>query len=859
MIKPRKPLILEILQDNIGRYAGILILVYVTVGLVSCQVGGPEIQTLAVQLELTAASAEQSVTAGTPPPTHEGDTEIMNGWQRLDTTGGGAQTGIATHPTDPDIVYLSSDNGGLFKTDSGGDRWFSVSSNLGAYRLASVVLDPLNPEVIYVTASTAYGSVTMGGDTGEIYRSIDGGLSWTFLSAAMGFQNSLPNQAAIVIPYDPAHPGRFDQDQDGLSDVIVVGAWTGPADPPVGGVWRSEDEGQTFAHLGLKDRNVTALRAFAGDSNILFLTTHGGEVYQSEDLGTHWRSIAAELPLAHLADLAAHPTDAGTLYVTCRWCTAGDPPVWRTTDGGQNWHPVSRGLHSAQGSGFPKLLIDRFDPDTLYVTTYGAKAGKGGVYRSVDEGQSWHLMRARLVLPDGRPHFWYQFEGKFAIAQAIDGRLYAGNEGAWRYPDGDPADGVEEWEPIPIGVGNIHVNTVRVDPLDAAVLYQGISDFGPYKSVDRGASFHRILGNGWPVTVDNFVWNGPYYSSYRECWLSCSAICRKGGRIGSGGTTAFAISRQDSQVIYSAFGSGSGQSKHGGVNKSTDGGRTWQPVGFQLQGGFDLNPETCVPYGFQHLAIDPTDDKIVFAAMEIPPTKQSKLFKTIDGGTTWSKVFTGTGYIRGLAISPVNPNRVVFTTLSHVYISEHGGRAGSWQGITPPEATSLRVVSLSPHNERVYVVGTNDLGIYYTTDGGINWSNHRLDGFFEQKESQTHDPYLGTGNDGIDVTVIKTQPPDSDPSLDASIATAINPNARVLRNISAIVFDPIAGDTFYVGGTQYTRASFGVAKITDAGQKWERLPLEGLSHRNTFDLAIDARGEYLYAGTFDGTYRLKLR
>ena len=46
------------------------------------------------------------------------------GWVRLDTTGGGMQTGIAVHPTNPDIAYMASDNGGLFKTENGGDNWF---------------------------------------------------------------------------------------------------------------------------------------------------------------------------------------------------------------------------------------------------------------------------------------------------------------------------------------------------------------------------------------------------------------------------------------------------------------------------------------------------------------------------------------------------------------------------------------------------------------------------------------------------------------------------------------------------------------------------------------------------------------
>ena len=751
-------------------------------------------------------------------------------WYRLDTTGGGRQTGIATHPTNPDVIYMASDNGGLFKTWNGGDRWVSVSSNLGAYRLGFVMLDPLSPEVIYVTASTDYGSETAGGATGEIHRSLNGGRSWELLSDVMGFHNSSPNQTSIVIPYDPADPDRFDCDGDRLSDVILVGAWTGPADPPVGGIWRSEDEGETFTHLALEGKNVTALRAFAGDANVLFVTTYGGRVYRSGDLGESWANITGNVPLDHLSDLAVHPTDEDILYVTCRYCQAGEPPVWRTTDGGQNWEAASTGLDF---DSFPRISIDRSDPNTLYVTTHGAPADEGGVYKSTDGGSSWQLMPARLVLPDGRPYHWYQFEGKFTLGQTIDGRLFAGDTAGWRYPDGDPNDGMEVWEPATLGVGNVQVNTIEIDPLDPSVLYQGVNDFGPYKSVDRGLRFHRILGTGWPVTVDNYVWYGPYYSSYRRCWLPCSSTCEEEGGIASGGTTDFAVSRQDSNVVYSAFGSGSGKSEHGGVNKSTDGGETWQPVGFQLEEGFDLNPETCVPYGFRYLAIDPADDDVLFAVQENPSTEKGKLYRTTDGGATWTKVYEASGYIAGIEVSAVDPDLVVFATRADVYQSEQGGEADSWQVITPPGASGFRTVRLSPHGTQVYVVGTNDQGLYYTGDGGTSWSNNRLEGLFEQRLYQGSDQYL----------------PDE-------IATASNPSAYVLNNISAIVFDPVITDTFYVAGTQYTRASFGVARITNTGQNWQRLPLEGLSHRNVFDLAVDASGLYLYAGTFDGTFRL---
>jgi photosystem II stability/assembly factor-like uncharacterized protein len=241
-----------------------------------------------------------------------------------------------------------------------------------------------------------------------------------------------------------------------------------------------------------------------------------------------------------------------------------------------------------------------------------------------------------------------------------------------------------------------------------------------------------------------------------------------------------------------------------------------------------------MPYGFQHLAIDPTDDNVVFAATE--PAAGAKLFKTTDGGATWSEVFADSDQIQGIDVSASRPSLVVLTTRSDVFKSEQGGKLDSWQPITPPNVAGIRTVRVSPHNKEVYVIGTHNQGIYYTSDGGSTWSNNQIDGFFEQRPLQ-----------------------DSDRTLEAEIATAFNPNERMRRNVWAIVFDPVAHDTFYIAGIQGPRTSVGVAKVTDGGQKWERLPLEGLTHRNVYDLAIDAPGEFLYAGTLGGTYQLALR
>jgi hypothetical protein len=372
-------------------------------------------------------------------------------------------------------------------------------------------------------------------------------------------------------------------------------------------------------------------------------------------------------------------------------------------------------------------------------------------------------------------------------------------------------------------------------------LYQGISDRGPYKSTDGGASFHRILGTGWPVTVKNFVWNGPYFSNYKLCQNECSEECTAKGQLGSGGTTDFSISQQNPNVVYSALGSGSNRSHQGGINKSTDGGKTWQPVGYQAdtwspETDFELNPKTCIPYGFRHVAVDPRDDRIVLAAMENPEAWTVTLYKTPDGGATWSPVLKVPETASGLAISVPEPGVVLLATHSDVYKSERGGDADSFQIITPEGASQIETIALSPHRAGVYVVGTRIGGLYYTSDGGATYTHNKLDDILEQRAFQ-----------------------DSSELLAAEIATALNPNVHLRRDVSAIVFDPLVQDTFYVGTSLRPRAGFGIIKLTNGAQSWERLPLEGLTHRNTYDLAIDSAGKYIYAGTNDGTFRLQLR
>ena len=78
-------------------------------------------------------------------------------WNRYVVDGGGGQTALAVNPLSSNVVYATTDFGGIVKSVDYGDHWYSINNNIGSTRLANVTLDPLDPDVIYVTASDCRG------------------------------------------------------------------------------------------------------------------------------------------------------------------------------------------------------------------------------------------------------------------------------------------------------------------------------------------------------------------------------------------------------------------------------------------------------------------------------------------------------------------------------------------------------------------------------------------------------------------------------------------------------------------------------------------------------------------------------
>jgi photosystem II stability/assembly factor-like uncharacterized protein len=172
-------------------------------------------------------------------------------------------------------------------------------------------IDPGNAQIMY--SSTQNG--------GTIYRSVNGGGSWSSISAP------LPDTGSWITPYiiDPSNPARI---------------YAGYRD-----VWRSDNRGNTWTKLSAQFSTsfLRYLGMSAVPSNVLYAATTSN-VWRSDNGGITFKTITNGIPTTSVTRLAVHPADSHTVYLT--YGGFSGIKVVKSTDGGQNWINFSGNLPS---------------------------------------------------------------------------------------------------------------------------------------------------------------------------------------------------------------------------------------------------------------------------------------------------------------------------------------------------------------------------------------------------------------------------------------------------------------------------------------------------------------------------------
>ena len=288
---------------------------------------------------------------------------------------------ITVHPTNPDVVYIGT-NDGPYRTTDRGERWERLDFPK-EHEVWSIAFQANDPRVVYV------GTSPVG-----VFRSDNGGDTWRRLAQAkvpervtMGFACRVMRLAS-----DPARPQEV------------------YATLEVGGVMRTLDGGERWddctedlvklaerPHLKSKIQSDTeiegmldghALAVSAAQPGAVFLAVRMG-LFQSDDQGKSWRDmeIGRFSPLTYGRDVRVSPQDPRTLYACLSPAARSeDGSLYRSQDLGKTWKRFDHGV-KAERTMMAVALHPR-DPDQVYCVSRC-----GQVFGTEDGGRSWQEHR----------------------------------------------------------------------------------------------------------------------------------------------------------------------------------------------------------------------------------------------------------------------------------------------------------------------------------------------------------------------------------------------------------------------------------------------------------------------------------
>ncbi len=286
------------------------------------------------------------------------------------------------------------------------------------------------------------------------------------------------------------------------------------------GVYRSDDAGETFRHVGLVEtRHIGKVLIHPEDPDIAYVAALGNlwrgneerGVFRTRDGGRTWDRVLFVDEFTGAVDLVMNPQDPEILYAATyqrlrrAWGFNGGGPgsgIHQSLDGGETWTELTNGIPSGD-KGRIGLAISQSDPRVLTALIEHADDDQQGTYRSEDGGATW----IRVNSLDPRPMYY----SEIFIDPTESDRVYVLGTSAYKSENGGQTFSEIASRPTyDVGVHADH-HALWIDPGDPNHLYLA-GDAGLWETYDRGVNFRKInnipIGQFYAIGVDN---RDPYY------------------------------------------------------------------------------------------------------------------------------------------------------------------------------------------------------------------------------------------------------------------------------------------------------------------------------------------------------------
>ncbi len=668
----------------------------------------------------------------------------------------GRFTDIAVNESNPYEFYAAAANGGLWKTSDNGVTWKAVWENQTVNSIGAVTVDQRSPRTVWLGSGEATNRQSSGWGDG-IYKSTDGGATWS----NMGLRTTAriarivvdPNNSDVVYVAAPGHlwgpnaeRGLFKSTDGGRTWNLVLsrnedtGAVDVAVDPsdsrivyaalyqhrraPFGyvgggagsGLYKSTDAGATWTPMtkGLPAGTIgrSSISVYAKDPRIVYVSVEQGQrytssisyakrlggVYRSEDKGETWRFMSDWNPRpAYSSQLKVDPSDQSRLYAM-QWSVSDDS--------GKTWREPRQTLH-----GDDRMVwVDPRDSRHLI------KADDGGIGISYDRGVKWLYVTS---LPMSQPyHVSVSTTSPFFVCAGLQ------DNGSWcgpsaTYTTSGPLN--EDWYRVGGGDGFNNV----IDTTDNTTVYSSSQYLGLSRVNLRtleSVSIRPVGKEGEGPKLGN--WGAPEP--------------RVGKKImPAGWNSPVIISPHNRNVLYAGMRD---------VWKSVDRGTTWTSLG-DLTTGVDRRSLAIMG----QMPTDTTlslDDGVSYfpsttSISESPVTPgvlwvgtdDGNLQVSRNGGRTWKNVRANVpGVPKGTWVAHVQASRTPSGSAAYVAFDGHQADdftnylfhtddfGETWRPIsaTLPADRVIHVIREDLRNPRVLYVGTEQ-GLYTSPDAGMSW------------------------------------------------------------------------------------------------------------------------------------------
>ena len=642
-------------------------------------------------------------------------------------TANGQVTAIVVNPNNPNIIFIGTAWGGVWRTQDGGTNWtpiFDRAPSLGIGGPGAIAIDPTNTDILYVGTSNREGS-QFSTDTTQpsagLFKSTDGGASWIRLGSA--YPLSTPSNASIF----------FNQ----TINVVIV-------DP--------------------------------ANSQIIYLASNRG-LFVSIDAGLNW--TPGIVPSGDVRSLVLDQTSPTANRILFAGVTGVG--VVQSTDGGQNWttilnatDPAVSGAIAGGGfTGFSKVVVALAPPtlppnpagiQVLYATMVGTGVPFGtpdsiGLFQSTNQGGAWTTRATAAVLAAAvgtsfRGYAFHMAVDPQSPGDGVSDTIYYGAQSQARSTDAGSSFA---------GLNGLHVDThtwgfaPQAGPF--SVVYSG-NDGGIFRSTG-GVNFTSLNGGGFQAALfynldvkpdaTASVTHGALQDNGIVTTADAVAPTWKWGVGGDGFEVA-----HDGQIPAQVYGRSNAT-----ILRSIDDGASYASISPPW-------PPAEAGIFLAAVATDPNTGGVVYAS------SNQNLWQSTDGGATWPNQVSISGRASEVDVAMTNSNNVVVAVGGRVLVStnalEPGGftfsditrnlpgrsvggvafdpndpatiyavlsglsgapsghvyrtslTAATWTDISPPLDLPHNAIALDGSETPTALYTGTDFGVLRSVDGGANWS-----------------------------------------------------------------------------------------------------------------------------------------